>query len=636
MATGAEEEQQALWQRLALTLTLPFVLLLAWKPAPGLGTIDESLRGARQLSLLALGLTPVVWGYVVVELLALAVPKWRGLRHDWPGGRAKLSRAALCLSGVFAGLQALAIFQMLRTAPFDLSGGAAFVVVAAMVGGTALTTLVAHFITQQGLVNGIVLLTLVPALGLIGPNLTGSLEPVRASGAALALTLASFALMTWPRTEASAQVPLPASTIYARHIAVGLVFLPATLATFEVPKAEWLESHREYLELAQQVLPLATLVVGGALAFLLNRAAPRRALLRALVPTGLFLIVMAYTGAVVGEESEIVIPLLVAVLLDAALTLRCLDTVCVWEERRPHLLPAIQAILKSNGIGSRVLDANQSALYRIFGPFVATRVCVEREDATRAKALIHELLSQNSAAPEATSGQPEPSGSGAGLRNSLLAACALAAVWCSLPTEPLAAPMETARMTLEVLPVDDSVDPFAGAGSLTLPNGVSLNQSARNGVPWARLVPGAGESFDEAIERVRPWALGLALPAGRRIAWEKYQVSAPREGDAPEYALRSYVVVTTAVLTNRDIARASAGGEAEGEGYVAVTLTESGAQDFEAYTRDHVRARLAIVLDGQVLSAPVIQSVIPGGELRISTGEGDFAEAARLARAIAP
>ncbi len=48
------------------------------------------------------------------------------------------------------------------------------------------------------------------------------------------------------------------------------------------------------------------------------------------------------------------------------------------------------------------------------------------------------------------------------------------------------------------------------------------------------------------------------------------------------------------------------------------TLNGTGARRFAEFTRTHIGTAFAIVLDGKVISAPVIQGVIPGGQGQIS------------------
>jgi preprotein translocase subunit SecD len=54
------------------------------------------------------------------------------------------------------------------------------------------------------------------------------------------------------------------------------------------------------------------------------------------------------------------------------------------------------------------------------------------------------------------------------------------------------------------------------------------------------------------------------------------------------------------------------------EPYVSITFDSAGAKQFERVTSENVKKRLAIVLDGSVYSAPVIQERIAGGRASIS------------------
>jgi len=69
--------------------------------------------------------------------------------------------------------------------------------------------------------------------------------------------------------------------------------------------------------------------------------------------------------------------------------------------------------------------------------------------------------------------------------------------------------------------------------------------------------------------------------------------------------------------------------EQTGEVYIALEMTETGAQLFGDYTAANVGTYLPIVLDKEVISSPVIQSAIPDGQAII---QGDFTpdEAQRL------
>lgn len=72
---------------------------------------------------------------------------------------------------------------------------------------------------------------------------------------------------------------------------------------------------------------------------------------------------------------------------------------------------------------------------------------------------------------------------------------------------------------------------------------------------------------------------------------------------------------------------------------VNLQLTPEGARRFEDFTAANVKRRLAILVDGRVVSAPVIFTRIPGGNVSITMGTGDpeqqLADARRLARELA-
>jgi predicted Ser/Thr protein kinase len=67
-----------------------------------------------------------------------------------------------------------------------------------------------------------------------------------------------------------------------------------------------------------------------------------------------------------------------------------------------------------------------------------------------------------------------------------------------------------------------------------------------------------------------------------------------------------------------------------GNRMIKVRFTDEGAKQFEAITATNIGHQLAIVFRGRVLSAPVIQSVIPGGECWVS-GSMNAAEANEIA-----
>jgi preprotein translocase subunit SecD len=61
-----------------------------------------------------------------------------------------------------------------------------------------------------------------------------------------------------------------------------------------------------------------------------------------------------------------------------------------------------------------------------------------------------------------------------------------------------------------------------------------------------------------------------------------------------------------------------------GSPQIDIEFSQEGKELFAAVTRENINKRLAIVLNGQLYSAPVIRSEISGGRAQIS---GNFSEA---------
>lgn len=71
------------------------------------------------------------------------------------------------------------------------------------------------------------------------------------------------------------------------------------------------------------------------------------------------------------------------------------------------------------------------------------------------------------------------------------------------------------------------------------------------------------------------------------------------------------------------------------EPYVSLSFDNTGTKLFADLTKANVGKRLAIILDGNVSKAPVIQSEIPSGEAQITLGFGNYQELLREAEDLA-
>lgn len=140
-------------------------------------------------------------------------------------------------------------------------------------------------------------------------------------------------------------------------------------------------------------------------------------------------------------------------------------------------------------------------------------------------------------------------------------------------------------------------------------------------------------------------AAGLAAPAAAsadepkdrkpktefRLAEDK-----PRDGleeATVEGTMEKVHLHKTAALTSADVATAKASVDPKTrDPIIEIKLTEAGAKKLEKLTGDNIGRRLAIVVNGKVVSAPVIQSKI--GESANVTGKFTQEEAEKLAAAI--
>jgi preprotein translocase subunit SecD len=84
------------------------------------------------------------------------------------------------------------------------------------------------------------------------------------------------------------------------------------------------------------------------------------------------------------------------------------------------------------------------------------------------------------------------------------------------------------------------------------------------------------------------------------------------------------------LMGGEDITNARPAFNEFGQSYVGLEFNNRGANNFERITGEHIKKRMAIVLDGKVYSAPVIQDRIAGGKASI-TGSFTTEEAQDLA-----
>ena len=121
-------------------------------------------------------------------------------------------------------------------------------------------------------------------------------------------------------------------------------------------------------------------------------------------------------------------------------------------------------------------------------------------------------------------------------------------------------------------------------------------------------------------------ALRGNVPDGSIVAYESRLDRESGRRSSNPILLKSRTVLTGSSLESAKVAI----GDRLGEPHVSIKFNAQGAQDFERITAENVKKRMAIVLDGAVYSAPVIQDRISGGNAVI-TGSFSMDEAKDLA-----
>ena len=687
------------WGRLAVTLGLLGVTVALPQLPIGLPWVDawtahDQATSVAASGVFALGITPLVSAMGLVELVAVAVPRWRPLRHGGPAGRATLGRAALVVAAVLCALQGFGVAQLLEPlgALTRLGLPSMLMVMVSLATGTFLLMILAQLASARGLVSGVAVVLLGGVLADRGKAaeiayMMGEVDAravaVRAAGA-LATIAVTWLILRAPRERTGlATLPAPASGIGVLSLA------GVTVAT--------VETLRRLAGVAPPIVASETMVHGAGLILVaglgvgftwLFNAPSRVAGLAARVREGrdgigardleaevrggmreaalrsvAFLVALFAIGRLTGDSSSAAdvsfLAMGTALALDAAAEWRARrarpDLVPVWPEHRPYALAAVRAALAEAGITVHARGENLRRLLQFAGPYVPIDLMVPRADAPRAAVLLDGLLrfrAEDAPGHEpATLGEPRP---WTRLQGGLLAGAVALGSGALLLTAPRVAehpPHAPARPdALLILAVDDDHDLFDPPPA-NLPEGVSiLAENAPLGPEgaamrhYARLIPAKGEGQEQGRARLLRWADAVALPRSLTVRAEAVLEYDDATDTTAPIGWRTMLVQGAPVIDGADVKDAVAReaprtrgghGPASGEGAtVHIELAPASAERFRAFTASHVKRRLAIVVDGVVESAPVILSAIDGGRLTITMGAASPEDQLAAARAL--
>jgi preprotein translocase subunit SecD len=187
--------------------------------------------------------------------------------------------------------------------------------------------------------------------------------------------------------------------------------------------------------------------------------------------------------------------------------------------------------------------------------------------------------------------------------------------------------------------LDDSTDLIGQATRGTkeedLPKGVTVNNVENAPVGpgqtkpthYAVVLKQPNETMKEARARLQEWISTLNVPDDHELGYEIRRETDPDGLRQTEVGWRTYYLFGKADITGDMLRDAQAVPDQSGRGlggwYVALTFTEAGGDRFEEVTGANVKRRFAIILDGKIESAPVIQTRIAGGHASITLGASD-------------
>jgi preprotein translocase subunit SecD len=201
---------------------------------------------------------------------------------------------------------------------------------------------------------------------------------------------------------------------------------------------------------------------------------------------------------------------------------------------------------------------------------------------------------------------------------------------------------QTARLEFKLL--DDDTDFFGGiqkeAKEQSLPEGLEFrtenapvgkdaegeNRTKQNTYAFLAKLP--KETINQTLQRMREWVGTLDVPADREVGFEvEKRVVDEVTLREEESGVRTFFLKSRAEITGDMIREAVAQPEQSQGGmggwHVSLTFTDAGGRIFERITGANIKRRFAIILDGRISSAPVIQSRIAGGHGQITMGSGD-------------
>ncbi len=425
------------WGRLGITLLAPLTLVIGSELSiPGLNELEfeylitkGDLKG--QFSVIALGWIPLITGFVVVEMVALAIPRLRWRRHD-PSGRRALRIAATALGIAVALVQGWFMASYLESlqrggAELLAVSGVKFrlLVVCSLGAGTAVLAFVANVISARGLGNGYGVLAASALVLEVGQRLVVDPRPldtadvaVRIAGMAL-IASATAVTLRWQILATGRQPGLgvPSSGFHPLHFGDSVNAILALVGMFGFGIALddvifWI------IDVQSDPWVVAGLVLSGLLAWswlfarpsVVERAALQAGMerprwptwLRATAASALLVVIVHGTGEVVtwGDPDLSLAVMTVQAMFFAATMLDIVadanglrsDRVAVWELHQIQHVGIVRHVLDGAGIPHHLHARNLRTLGAFFTPYAPVLVYVDAAHAETAGAKLADAL----------------------------------------------------------------------------------------------------------------------------------------------------------------------------------------------------------------------------------------------------
>ncbi|NUO53700.1 MAG: hypothetical protein HOV80_33040, partial [Polyangiaceae bacterium] len=662
--------------RLAVTLlSVLCVLGLGRVPLPGLppdlGTPEAAVLTTTSAA--ALGIMPFVTASVLVELATLIVPAWRKKRAAAaaePSGsepfERRRRRTALRIGVAVAAFEAWGIAKVAAiefSDPLGPEGSPSFLLIVSLVAGSAVLLAIAMIVERYGIGSGLatVLAASLPLDRLLSPTVKDRLS--LAIGIALTAALAAWAL-SWQKAPSDEQdkrvlspaIPEPVGGLMGAGLAAGFIGFFATFT--ERPIDQWLAGFPgvDRWPVLQSIagttlaafcgVAAAYLLFGpGRIAALWGRVEPRAsadeihqavagevregAVRSGLLAAAVFAIVWnldleASSGLWLGAA-------LVEIYRDRR---RSETLVCIDEDVRPWAAVAKETGLRREDVDVVTRGSAVERLVPLIGPIAPTLLYTTVDQEKRARKILRRIVGpEKKAAADVVPVRVERSRSPSVAVNVALAVAALGgAAWAHVDglvqksEDQAEGPVTPIRFELRYVEDDEELvrgdkrefelaADARGERAFVQIENVPVGGGQVRAQGYVVIEPLPNEPIEKMRERVAA-SLAPNVPSGKKLGWGRMTKFDRETDNFVATGLRTYVLGDV-VLTERDVLDAAAHenedlGDPDGVD-VSINFTKDGGDRFEQATARYVGRRIALLVDDEVMSAPVVQGVISGG-----------------------